>query len=62
MQHFNQRRASNRSRAITPEVLYAGINNPELLARAFILYGDNRTEFGERSNRRRLELQVRPHF
>jgi hypothetical protein len=54
--------ANDRSFSVTPELLYTGINNLELRARAFFLYGDQGTEFGERVNSRRLELQARLYF
>ncbi len=54
--------AGDRSYSVAPEVLYTGINNLELRARAFFLQGDQYTEFGERVNRRRLELQARLYF
>lgn len=54
--------ANDRSFSITPEVLYTGFNNLELRARAFFLRGDKYTEFGERVNSSRLELQARLYF
>ena len=54
--------ASDRSLSITPEVLYTGFSNIELRARAFFLTGDPGSEFGERPNKRRLELQARLYF
>lgn len=54
--------ASDHSYSVAPEVLYTGINNVELRARAFFLQGNQYTEFGERVNRRRLELQARVYF
>ena len=54
--------ANDRSFSITPEVLYTGFNNLELRARAFFLHGDRYTEFGERVNSSRLELQARLYF
>jgi len=54
--------ANDRSFSATPEVLYTGVNNLELRVRAFFLVGDQGTEFGERVNSRRLELQARLFF
>ncbi len=54
--------ANDRSFSVTPEVLYTGFNNLELRARAFFLRGDRYTEFGERVNSSRLELQARLYF
>jgi hypothetical protein len=54
--------AEDRSTSIAPELLYAGINNLELRLRAFFLNGDAGSEFGERPNSRRLELQARLYF
>jgi hypothetical protein len=54
--------ANDRSLSVAPEFLYTGINNLELRARAFFLSGSPGTEFGERVNKRRLELQARLFF
>jgi hypothetical protein len=54
--------AEDRSTSIAPELLYTGINNLELRLRAFFLNGDPGSEFGERQNSRRLELQARLYF
>lgn len=54
--------ANDRSFSATPEVLYTGIKNVELRARAIFLSGDQYTEFGERVNSSRLELQARLYF
>jgi len=54
--------AANTNRSITPEVLYTGINNLELRARAFFIYGDKHTASGEQPDRRRLEFQTPPRF
>ena len=54
--------ADDRSFSVVPEVLYTGINNLELRMRAFFLAGGNGTEFGEKQNSRRLELQARLYF
>ena len=53
---------ADRSTSIAPELLYTGINNLELRLRAFFLSGDPGTEFGERQNSRRYELQARLYF
>lgn len=54
--------ANDRSHSIAPEVLYTGFNNIELRARAFFLGGGKYTEFGERVNSSRLELQARIYY
>lgn len=54
--------ANDRSFSVTPEVLYTGIRNVELRARAIFLGGGQYTEFGERVNSSRLELQARLYF
>jgi hypothetical protein len=52
----------DRSLSVAPEILYTGITNLELRARAFFLGGGSESEFGERHNRRRLELLARFYF
>ena len=52
----------DRSYSVTPEVVYTGFTNVELRARAFILDGKPKTEFGEKQNRQRLELMLRLYF
>lgn len=54
--------ANDRSYSVAPEVVYTGFNNVELRARAFLLQGGQYTEFGERVNSSRLELQARLYF
>jgi hypothetical protein len=54
--------ADDHSFSVVPEVLYTGINNLELRMRAFFLGGGNGTEFGEKQNGRRIELQARLYF
>ena len=54
--------ADDRSASIVPELLYTGVTNLELRARAFFLSGGNGTEFGEKQNSRRIELQARLYF
>lgn len=54
--------ADDRSMSIAPELLYTGINNVELRARVFFLTGGSGTEFGEKQNSRRIELQARLYF
>ncbi len=53
---------NDRSVSVAPEMLYTGITNVELRLRTFFLSGSNYTEFGEKQNRRRLELMVRLYF
>ena len=50
------------SASVAPELLYTGITNVELRARAFFLTRGARTEFGEKQNFRRLELLARLYF
>lgn len=52
----------DRSFSVTPEVIYTGITNVQLQARAFFLGGGSRTDFGEKQNARRLELWARIYF
>ena len=54
--------ADDRSTSIAPELLYTGITNLELRARIFFLGGGAGTEFGEKQNSRRIELQARFYF
>jgi hypothetical protein len=53
---------ADHSYSITPELLYTGITNLDLRLRATWLHGDAGSEFGEKQNRRRLELSARFHF
>jgi hypothetical protein len=48
--------------SLIPEVLYTGIKNVELRARAALTRGDAGSEFGERAVRSRVELRARWHF
>lgn len=52
----------DRSFSVAPEIVYTGITNLELRVRAFFLGGGDESEFGERQNRRRLELMARFFF
>lgn len=52
----------DRSMSIVPELFYTGFTNVELRARAFFLRGRPDTEFAERQNDRRFDLQVRVYF
>ena len=54
--------ADDRSTSVAPELLYTGFTNIELRLRAFFLNGGASTEFGERQNSRRIELQARLYF
>lgn len=54
--------ADDRSFSFVPELLYTGINDVELRARAFFLGGGGGTEFGEKQNSRRFEVQARLYF
>jgi hypothetical protein len=53
---------ADRSFSVAPEAVYTGITNVELRVRAFFLGGGGESEFGERQNRRRLELMARFYF
>jgi hypothetical protein len=52
----------DRSWQLTPELLYTGIRNVELRARAYLLSGGNGTDFGEKQVRRKLEFYARYYF
>ena len=52
----------DRSRSLVPEMVYTGLTNVELRARAFFLTGGGKTEFGEKQNSRRFELLARFYF
>ncbi len=54
--------ADDRSLSMVPELLYTGITNVELRFRAFCLGGGSGTEFSEKQNRQRIELQARLYF
>ena len=47
---------------ITPEVSYTGFNNVELRARLMVLNGLSRSEFGEKTVDRRVEISARFYF
>lgn len=53
---------ADRSWSLTPELLYTGITNLDLRLRATWLHGGAGSEFGEKQNRRRLELMARFYF
>lgn len=53
---------SDKSFSIAPEVLYTGLANVELRARAIFLGGGKGTDYGERLSERRIELQARIYF
>jgi energy-coupling factor transporter ATP-binding protein EcfA2 len=50
------------SRSIAPELVYTGITNLELRGRAVFTQGERLTEFGEKPNRRRIEVYARWYF
>jgi len=54
--------ADDRSTSIAPELLYTGYTNIELRLRAIFLNGGAGTEFGEKQNSRRYEVQARLYF
>ncbi|MEW6292929.1 MAG: hypothetical protein AB1544_06450 [Pseudomonadota bacterium] len=53
---------ADKSWSLTPELLYTGITNLDLRLRASWLHGDAYSEFGEKQNKRRLELLARFYF
>lgn len=48
--------------SLIPELLYTGIQNVEIRARAALNRGDAGSEYGERAVRSRIELRARLHF
>lgn len=48
--------------SLTPDLVYTGITNLELRVRAVFTHGDRNTEFGEKPNRRRIEVYARWYF
>ena len=52
----------DKSYSVAPELLYTGVRNLELRARAIFLNGGAGTDFGEKQNERRIELQARLYF
>lgn len=48
--------------SLTPELAYTGITNLELRGRLVFTQGGRYTDFGEKPNRRRVELYVRWYF
>jgi hypothetical protein len=50
------------SYSISPELLYTGWRNIELRARVGFLGGGRETDFGERQNKRRIEIYARLYF
>lgn len=53
---------ADKSWSLTPELLYTGITNLDLRLRASWLHGGAYSEFGEKQNKRRLELLARFYF
>jgi len=51
-----------RSFSVAPEAVYPRFNNFKLRLRALVVGGGNESEFGQRQNRRRLELMARFYF
>ena len=45
-----------------PELLYTGVKNLDLRMRYYTLQGNSFSDFGEKLNSRRLELQARYYF
>lgn len=52
----------DRSYSLAPELVYTGVTNLELRARAVFLHGDRHTDFGEKPNRLRFEVYARLYF
>jgi hypothetical protein len=52
----------DKSYSIAPELLYTGVRNVELRARAIFLGGGSGTDFGEKQNERRFEMLARFYF
>lgn len=50
------------SASLSPELLYSGFTNWELRLRATMLAGASMSEYGEKSNRNKLELRLRYFF
>ena len=48
--------------SVSPEITYTGVTNVELRLRFFALRGGERTDFGEKLNRQRVELRARLYF
>jgi hypothetical protein len=48
--------------SLTPELLYAGVNNLELRLRYTLLHGKDNTEFGEKTVNQKFDLRVRYFF
>ncbi len=52
----------DKSFSLTPELLYTGINNIELRARLYLLYGDHFSDFGSKQNSAKFEVYARYYF
>ena len=52
----------DRSWQLTPQLQYTGWRNTELRARLYWLQGSEGSDFGEKQNRRRIELYLRHYF
>ncbi len=52
----------DRSFSLSPELLYTGVTNLELMLKAIVLNGQRESEFGEKQNDYRLEFRVRYYF
>jgi hypothetical protein len=53
---------SDGSFSVSPELTYTGFTNVELRLRFFALGGGDRTDFGEKLSRRRIEFRARLYF
>lgn len=53
---------NDKSFSVLPELLYTGVTNLELRMKAGFLFGEKRTEFGEKQNDYRIEFRVRYYF
>ena len=53
---------NDKSFSVSPELLYTGVTNLELLLKTTFLSGQNYTEYGEKYNDCRIELMARYYF
>ena len=50
------------SYSLSPEIIYAGIQNLELRLKGTLLYGNNDSEFSEKRNKQKYEFRIRYFF
>lgn len=53
---------SDRSFQVTPELLYTGVKNTDFRLRLYLLSGNSGSDFGEKSNSRKIEAYARVYF